>query len=178
MKNTDLNKITKAKLFCALMHRKGREAEEVIKDLINEFGRIESASDIFDFNQTTYYSKEFGSDLQKSLIVFEKTVNQEALAEIKNKTNSIEQSYCSKEGVRQFNIDPGLILPSKLILASTKDFSHRIYIGKGIYAEVTLMFSKKGVKYFEWTYPDYKSSNISDFLLTIRKSYIKCLRES
>ena len=178
MINKDLNKVDKAKLFCALMCGKDRATEEVIKALTDEFGKIESASDIFDFNYTDYYTVEFGNNLQKSLIVFEETVEQEALADIKNKTNSVEQSHCSEEGGRIFNIDPGLILPSRLVLASTKDFSHRIYIGKGIYAEVTLMFTKKGVKYFEWTYPDYKSSNISDFLLSIRKKYIKDLRES
>lgn len=178
MINDDLNKIVKAKLFCAIMCAKDMDTEKVIKALTNEFGKIESASGLFDFDYTDYYNVEFGNNLQKMLIVFEQIVKQDSLAEIKNKTNSIEQSYRSKDGSRKFNIDPGLILPSRLILASTKDFSHRIYIGKGIYAEVTLMFSKKGVKHLEWTYPDYKDVNISDFLLKIRKDYIKRLRES
>ncbi len=170
--------VTPAKLFCALMYNESESTEGALRDLVDTFGNIESESNIFDFNHTGYYEKEFGSSLKKRFIVFEKSVKQESLADIKVATNSIEDAHCKKDGRRIINIDPGFILPSRLILASTKEYSHRIYVGKGIYAEVTLMFTKNGVKHLDWTYPDYKSAGAGDFLLESRNMHNRVLKEN
>jgi hypothetical protein len=66
------------------------------------------------------------------------------------------------------NIDPGYIARDKLVLATTKDFFHRLYLGKGIYGEVTLHFQKGAVRHFSWTYPDYRDKGVQDFLIKVR----------
>ncbi|RMF97690.1 MAG: DUF4416 family protein [Candidatus Schekmanbacteria bacterium] len=177
MGDINLDKVVKAKLFCALMFEREEDRQYAENELTKEFGKIELSSNIYKFNHTDYYCEEFGCNLKKKLIVFEKTVEQEILPDIKIKTNEIEDSYLTDKGNRRVNIDPGFILPSKLILASTKNYSHRIYLGKGIYAEVTLMFTKKGVKYLEWTYPDYRSEELAEFLIEVRQNYIKSLKK-
>jgi len=98
------------------------------------------------------------------------------LAGIKLATNAIEDSMAvNADGKisRTVNLDPGYITASNLVLATTKDFSHRVYIGQGIYAEVTLNFRKGGCVFFEWTYPDFKSGKYTSFFLEIRRRYME-----
>ena len=78
---------------------------------------------------------------------------------------------------RNVNIDPGYLLLSRFVLATGKDFSHRIYIGRGIYAEVTLMFKKGEFHTLAWTYPDYASAEMTDFLLSVRRGYVADLKK-
>ena len=61
------------------------------------------------------------------------------------------------------NLDPGYITPAKLVLASTKDHAHRLYLADGIYAEVTLAFRGKQWQPLEWTYPDYRRADFQEF---------------
>lgn len=162
----------RAKLFCAIMYAEGFDIVLVISDLEKTFGKVETRGEKYQFTFTDYYTPEFGENLYKEIVVFSGTVEQEKLAEIKRFTNSVEEKYLAENGKRSINIDPGFVLPSKLILASTKDFSHRIYIGDGIYAEITFMFSRKGVRFLDWTYPDYRSSEVTDFFIKEREKYM------
>lgn len=146
----------------------------VEQKLAEKFGRIDLRSEIFDFTHTNYYEKEMGSDLKKEFISFEKLVEPESLSDIKIFTNQIESEYL-KDGRRQVNIDPGYVELAKLVLASTKNFTHRIYVGKGIYAEVTLFYQDKGFRAWPWTYPDYKSQISLSFFKEAR-DVLKSLR--
>ncbi len=89
-------------------------------------------------------------------IVFDKLITPDILVKVKHTTNDIEKKYLNERGGRKINIDPGILSLSNLILASTKNFSHRIYLGKGIYAEVTLIYKNKTFTPLEWTYPDHQ----------------------
>jgi len=57
---------------------------------------------------------------------------------------------------RPLNLDPGYLTEAKLVLASTKDHAHRIYLGRGIYAEVTLHYQNGRWQSHDWTYPDFQ----------------------
>jgi len=95
----------------------------------------------------------------------------EGLAGIKHRTNLLE-SELAVEGRRGVNLDPGIVNDSRLILATTKDFAHRVYLGSGIYAEVTLIFKDGAFRPQEWTYPDYKSREALEFVLRARERYL------
>jgi hypothetical protein len=100
------------------------------------------------------------------------------LPKIKCLTNDWEIEFksvsaCSAE--RPLNIDPGYIDLGKLILASTKDHAHRIYLSEGIFAETTLMYTQKQWKPLPWTYPDYQSTGYQKFLIKCRE-YLKTKR--
>jgi hypothetical protein len=144
--------------------------------LEREFGAIDLKSDLIPFNLTDYYRAEMGSNLQRRFFGFERLVMPDRLADIKLWAIRFEEALASKGQYpvsRPINLDPGYITEAKLVLASTKDFAHRIYLNKGIYAEVTLKYLSEGQQYepLPWTFPDYKTQPYRQFFLNVRKLY-------
>ncbi len=157
-----------AKFFVAMMYQSKEIYEEAKKLLVRKYGKIERESFVYDFNFTNYYENEMGKGLKKRFAVFEKLMERDKLLEVKLYAMEIEEKL-SVDGKRRINIDPGYITKHALILATRKERSHRIYLGNGIFAEVTLTFTKKGCRYFEWTYADYKQEELCEFFQEIRK---------
>jgi len=152
-----------------------REAEELMQDM----GRIDLRSPVIPFDFTDYYEKEMGTNLLRQWWSFTNLINPEEIADIKLKTNEIEAglSIESPQGSgnyrRRINLDPGYIDGAKLVLVSTKDYSHRIYLQKGIYAELTLIYEKGAFHPLPWTYPDYRTEVSLSFFQEARSSLIK-----
>jgi len=146
--------------------------------LEKEFGSVDMISQWLDFAYTDYYYKEMGSPLFRKVFVFKNLIEQEDLALIKTKTNELEKKFTTS-GKRAVNFDPGYLVSSRFILATGKEYSHRIYIGHKIYADLTLMYSKKeGFKTLDWTYPDYASQSMLSFLKKVRDKYLLDLKAS
>lgn len=158
-----------AKLFCGLI---GHSFDEPIEELTKQFGKVESRRDPIPFSYTNYYKDEMGENLIRDWIVFKKLIEEENIGNIKIFTCEIERKL-SINNRRTVNIDPGYVNLSRVILTSTKDYSHRIYLGKGILAEVTLIYKQKKFTPLPWTYPDYRD-NI-DFFQKIRELYANSL---
>ena len=139
-------------------------------------GEIDHASEVWPFQFTDYYAAEMGPNLLRQFVTFAAPGDPGELARIKLATNEIENGFAVTAGAalrRLVNLDPGYLTPAKLVLATTKDFAHRIYVGDGIYAEITLNFSREGVQPHPWTYPDYRSGLYAPFLLAVRRSLIE-----
>ena len=142
--------------------------------IVAEFGATDFTSEVWQFDQTDYYKDQTGPHIVKQFVTIDKLIDPGELAQIKHTTNQIEQRLAERlhsAGVvwpRPINLDPGIIEPSKLVLASTKNFSHRIYIGDQMYAEVTLVFHKGKWKSFPYTFPDYKQPRYHEFFNQIR----------
>lgn len=169
----------KAKLFCGILTRYELLFEEAEAELTHLFGRIETRSEIMPFNVTDYYSETMGSPLLRRFVSFSHLIEQERLWEIKLKTNAVEKRFAEEGGfevARPINIDPGYITPSRLVLASCKDYAHRIYLRNGVYAEVTLLYRKGEFLPLEWTYPDYRSRRYTDYFKHLRSLYLQQLR--
>ncbi|MCD6080121.1 MAG: hypothetical protein B6D53_01740 [Candidatus Omnitrophica bacterium 4484_49] len=143
---------------------------QVEKLLQKRYGPIDYHSSIIDFVYTDYYEKEMGEKLKRKFISFEKLIFPVEIIKIKHYTNSLEKKF-SHQGKRNINIDPGYLNEGKLILASTKDNLQRVYLGKGIYAEVTLYFRKGEYHPFMWTYPDYCSFEYREIFREIRSIF-------
>ncbi len=150
-----------------------QRAEEL---LVSCFGPLDYRSVRLPFAHTEYYAPEFGTSLQRQFIAFERLVDPGDLAAIKHHTNALEQSL-SQAGKRSINIDPGYVSAAKLVLATTKDHSHRIYLTQGIYAEVTLSYHHGAWQTLPWTYPDYASDAYRAILGDVRALYMAQLRE-
>ncbi len=165
-----------AKLVISLFMNDKEILDEVLLLLQDQFGETDRLSPWFDFDYTDYYHKEMGSPLYRRVVVFKNLIDQSRLAEIKLATNRIEKRW-ENDGKRSLNIDPGYLLLSRFILATGKDYAHRIYIGQGIYADLTLMYKKGQFYPLEWSYPDYASSEMQVFLSTVREGYFLELRE-
>ena len=160
------------KLISGLLYSSETLIKEVESILINEFGPIDLQSDVFPFNLTDYYVEELGEGILRKYISFEKLIDIVRLPDIKIWTNEIEKNFSDKDsGKRKINIDPGYLTLSKMILATTKNYSHRIYLRDGIYAEVTLHYHNKSFTPWNWTYPDYKLEKTINFFNKVREIY-------
>lgn len=135
-------------------------------------GGLDFESQTLAFNHSDYYEKEMGKDLKRRFISFKKLIPLQNLPKIKLLTNSIEQKLAVK-ALRQVNIDPGCLTQAKILLATTKDQKHRIYLKSGIYAEVTLFYQDKTFKAWDWTYPDYKTAEFIEIFNKIREIYVR-----
>lgn len=150
---------------------------EAQKSLKKKLGPLDFQSPIMPFNQTAYYEEEMGPNLKKQFFSFQDLIYPQRLASIKLFTNRLERrlSRTEPELARKINLDPGYISSSKLVLATCKNYSHRIYLNKGIYAEVALHFQKGSFMPWPWTYPDYKSPGYIQSFNAIRKIYMQQL---
>ncbi|MDP2924644.1 MAG: DUF4416 family protein [Candidatus Omnitrophota bacterium] len=158
------------KLICGVIYSKEEVYQRVKEILQRKFGEIDLESEKIDFYFTDYYDKEMGAPLYRKFISFRRLKDATILVGIKLFCIKVERKL-SKDGHRQINIDPGYLNDAKFVLATTKDYAHRIYLGKGIYAEVTLRYGN-GIFYdFPTTYPDYCSPQYKKVLLAVRKIY-------
>jgi len=167
---------TPAKLIVGFFVKEKTLAAGIAQTLQDRLGPVDMISAWLDFDFTAYYEKEMGAPLSRRLVVFKTLVEQTELAAIKQMTNAIEQTY-QRQGQRRVNIDPGYLLPERFVLASGKNFTHRIYIGQGIYADLTLIYQKGAFRTLPWTYPDYAGKHLIDFLTLVRKKYMLDLKQ-
>jgi len=159
------------KLILSIIFSSHEAALEAVKDMEKKFGRVEFESDIIPFLHTTYYREEMGDDLQRKFFSFRENVDRDRLPDLKLFTNKIEAKYGEKVDdfiFRKVNLDPGILTLSGLALASTKDYSHRIYLRDGIFAEITLLYEKGQFRALPWTYPDYIEPEIIEILTKAR----------
>lgn len=149
--------------------------------LEEHFGPVALASEPYSFHHTAYYRATMGPDLRKQLLAFANLVPGDALATIKLQTNALEEELAAQRQFpepRPLNLDPGLLTLGKLILATTKDQAHRIYLGQGIFAEVTLHYQGGGFRPWPWTYADYREPAVLEFLQQARQFYRRRLSQT
>lgn len=168
-------------LFMAVFSPFGIAFDWTLRRAEEEFGAVALRSGAFPFEQfTNYYAPTMGAKLPKELWAFQKRIDPAALPKIKCLTNKWEADFVQETAAgnvsgsdvsvsRPLNIDPGYIDLGKLILASTKDHAHRIYLSKGIFAETTLVYTQKHWKALPWSYPDYQSEGYQTFLTQCRE---------
>lgn len=144
--------------------------------LVNLYGEIDYECEPFEFHFTHYYDEEMGLPIFRTFLSFQALIQPEKLVDIKLATNVLEGKF-SCSGRRRVNLDPGYIQLGKFVLATTKDQMHRLYLGKGIYAEITLYYQQKGWQPWLWTYPDYASETYRTILFDIRKIYYEQLKK-
>ena len=167
------------KLIIGILAADETSLAAAVKAISKSFGVIDLASDVWPFTQTDYYKDELGPNALRQFVSIENLIDPGKLAQIKHDTNSLEQQLADSLKLslpRPVNLDPGFIEPSKLILASTKNFSHRIYIGNKMFAEVMLMYEKGHWRHFEYTFPDYRQSCYQDFLSKVRTCLMEQLK--
>ncbi|MCP4583552.1 MAG: DUF4416 family protein [candidate division Zixibacteria bacterium] len=165
----------RVKLICAVTFAPRIKLDDIMFSLERAFGMVDSKSPVIAFDHTDYYQAEMGPDLKKTILSFDYAFKPEDLWIAKRTAIDIESVF-AKDGKRGINLDPGYLETSKLVLASTKNFSHRVYLNEGIYAEITLIFADGKFQKLPWTYPDYLDKNIFDFLTKTREGLKNNLR--
>jgi hypothetical protein len=173
----DIHEPSPVMLLVAVVSRHRAALEWAQEKLTGLFGSIALSSEAFAFTETEYYTSTMGTGLKKQFLTFKRLIDPGTLAEIKRQTNSWEIEYAAIGGhdeARPLNLDPGYITAAKLVLASTKDHAHRIYLRHGIYAEVTLAYRHRQWQPLEWTYPDYRRDDFHQFFSRCRQVVLNC----
>ncbi|HHP51034.1 MAG TPA: DUF4416 family protein [Moorella mulderi] len=170
-----IREVLPVKIFCGLLYREEAVRIRAQRCLEEHWGEVDLEAGPFPFSFTDYYFQEMGGDLKKYFLGFRDLKSPEDSCLWKLFTNSLEEKF-SRDGRRAVNLDPGYIDSAKVVLFSTKNFYHRIYLGKGIYGEVTLYYSKGEYRCFPWTYPDYRTPEYINFFTKLRELYHQQLR--
>ncbi len=144
--------------------------QDIFSRLVDQFGPADMISPWLPFDYTSYYEPEMGAPLYRRAAAFKQLIAQERLPEIKLFTNSVESGFTESKK-RRVNIDPGYMTPERFVLATGKNFTHRIYIGRGVYADLTLVYQRGAFEGLPWTYPDYLNERMLKFLYLVRNKY-------
>jgi hypothetical protein len=157
-------------LFCGLIYQENMY-EKAIKRLSDEIGKVILCSEVVDFNFTNYYKEEMGENLLRKWVLFDYRIKPEKIGDIKHKTILIEKDFMIN-GKRKINIDPGYITLSKVVLPTTKNYAHRLYLGDDVFAEITLIYAKGQWQPLRWTYRDYRTGTAIKFFEESRKHIV------
>ena len=173
------------KLFIGMLSPDAALFDACADMVSSAYGPIDYQSRIIPWAYSDYYSAEMGDGILRKFIFFERLIDPAELSSVKNNTNRIEQGFARHTGERQqrrINLDPGYVSEAKVVLATTKDYAHRIYLNHGIYAEVTLRYAHHHRSFtpFDYTYPDYSSETYTSMFNAARdllKTLLKSTRE-
>ncbi len=167
------------KLICGVIYKEDALYDEVRRRLEAEWGRVDSESAPFPFDLTDYYEAEMGPGLVRRFMSFETLIAPESLPEKKLRAIEIEESLRREHGApgRPVNIDPGYLTASALVMATAKDFAHRVPLGQGIYAHLEFLFTKTGVRTLDWTYPDLRREPPQAYFRSVREIFLRGIRE-
>jgi hypothetical protein len=163
-------------LVMGVLLSSGASADALLELLRRDFGPIEESSPEEAFHWTNYYDKEMGEGIRRFYLLFGNRVDPQDLARIKIRTDELETSFSGQEK-RRVNLDPGLLAPGRLVLATTKDRAHRIALSDGIYAELTLIYQNHAFRALPWTYPDWASEPVTAMLALWRRKLIDLERK-
>ncbi len=167
----------RAKLVFSIFARESGIIDRAFEMLTGLYGPCDFKGPLMPFDYTTYYEREFGSDLKRRFFGCARLIDQGELVEVKHQTLKIEAEL-SKENKRLVNIDPGILTAERLVLASGKNYTHRIYLGKGIFADLTLVYTAGSFNPLPWTYPDYASSEAISLWNRMRDNYMSQRRNA
>jgi hypothetical protein len=164
-----------AKLFVSVIAAFPQRIATVLTELAGRYGTMDFVSVVLPFAYTDYYEAELGRPLLRRFASFLGLIQQDDLPRIKEETNHLE--LCSSSGGRRsVNIDPGYLLAERFVLATGKNYAHRIYLGRGIYGDLTLLFRDNEYRPLPWTYPDYAEPTVRHWLRSLRQKYLLQLR--
>ena len=164
-----------AELFVAVLFAPTISSDDVRAEVTREFGDILEASPVFPFHHSDYYAAEMGGNLQKVFFLLARLIDPAAVVDWKLHAQEVEARY-AVNGKRKINFDPGYLDASKLVLATTKNYDHRIYLGRGIYGDVQLRFRLQKFQFNHWTYPDYRAPEHIVFFEKARTRYFDLLK--
>jgi hypothetical protein len=169
---------TPAKMICGVIYKEDALYAEVKRRLEAEWGRTDSESPAYPFDLTGYYEDEMGPGLSRRFMSFEDLIAPESLPGLKLKGIAIEEELRRARGAagRPVNLDPGYLTASAVVMATAKDFAHRIPLGQGIYAHLEFLFTRTGVRTLDWTYPDLRREACQAYFRTVREAYLERLR--
>ncbi len=159
------------KPIASLIMARADLSSRVIRRLADYFGPPDIIGPWQPFTATAYYEEEMGPDLGRRLVAFLHLADPAHLAHWKLFTNEVEKEF-SLGGRRLVNLDPGYLSKERLVLATGKNYAHRLYLEQGIYGDLTLIYSQGGFQPLPWSYPDYSQGELPALLTLVRRKYL------
>lgn len=167
------------KLICGIIAQNERWITRAEERLGQIYGVADLESPTFSFDFTDYYEKQMGKDLKRKFLSFGKLIDPARLSTIKLETNRLEDEIQKeiRSANRVANIDPGYLTTASLIMATAKNFAHRVPLRDGIYAHLEFLFGRDAVRPLEWTYPDFRNKGYQEFFLRVRRIYLSQIKK-
>ncbi|MGE5280613.1 MAG: DUF4416 family protein [Deltaproteobacteria bacterium] len=166
-----------AKLIIGFIWNNDAALDKALRVLTRRFGPTDARGPDLPFDGTDYYVREMGPGLKRTFVGFRRLIRTTDLPAIKLGTNALEKRL-APEGRRRVNIDPGYVSLAKLVLATTKNYCHRLYAGRGIFEEVTLSFRNNAFEPLAHTYPDLRRTQNIAFFNAVRALYMRQITSS
>lgn len=167
-------KTAPAFLFFSVLYRSDLHSEEFLISFLQARFGLGSLFTPKENPLFEYYAKEMGTPLARFFFVPQKLFARDDMLSTKVASLTWEKDW-SVSGKRMVNVDLGMLSPENFILATTKNYSHRVYLGEDIFADLTYQFQKGKFHTFPWTYPDYLDQEKIDFLSRERLKLLKLL---
>jgi hypothetical protein len=166
------------KLVCGIIAARDEHFDRAETRLAELFGEVDGRSPRFPFELTDYYRAEMGPGLKRGFLGFRPLVDPAVLAAAKIRTNALEREIAAEFGAeaRIVNLDPGILTSAALIMATAKNFSHRIPLRDGIYGHLEFVFTRTGIRRLDWTYPDFAQEGYQAFFLDLRRRFLDALK--
>lgn len=168
----------RVKLFAAVLYRDESALEQALVSLAEVFSPVDSRGAPHPFDLTDYYEPEMGPGLSRMLVSFTALVSPTALAGAKHASAAVEDALRGDSGHRTVNVDVGHLDAFKVVLASFKARGQKLYLGRGVWADLTLTYAKGHWRPLEWTFPDFRDGRYDAGLLAIRERFKVQLRET
>ena len=167
------------KLICGVIASKEIVIFDTVEKLVQMYGKVDLESPLVPFDLTDYYEKQMGKNLGRKFFSFERLIPPERLSSIKLETNRLEDQIQEehKDKSRIINIDPGYLTTASLIMATAKNFAHRVPLRDGIYAHLEFLFGKDEVRLLDWTYPDFENEDYQKFFCKARRIYLSQIKD-
>jgi hypothetical protein len=166
------------KLVMSFICKEEKDFTAALLEADQQYGPMDFLSEPLVFNFTDYYEPEMGKGLWRRMASFAPLISPDQLPGVKLWTNALEVRSLDERRGRKVNIDPGYLAGAKFILATGKDYSHRIYLRDGIYGDLTLIFQKGVFTPLPWAYPDYASQPLIGLLSILRNRYLWQLKNT
>jgi hypothetical protein len=167
---SEIRSVQKVKLLAAVTLSRGIDLSVLRASIEAVFGELEDQTDVYDFKYTTYYQDEMGPELCKLFISFKELIHPGSLPELKIRAIEFEKEW-SINNKRQINLDPGYLNTAKVVIASAKDFAHRIFLADGIYGDLQLQYRHNRFWPQAWTFPDYQTELAFEFFTRVRERF-------
>ena len=166
------------KLVCGIIGAEDAVFEAAEKRIAGLYGEIDSRSERFAFVATDYYEPEMGKGLRRAFVSFARLIEPDRLSEIKLRTTALEDEIRRAFGAgrRIVNLDPGYVTSAALIMATAKDFSHRVPLQNGIFAHLEFLFGKTEIRRLDWTYPDFAKEGYQKYFLELRQAFLNQIK--
>lgn len=147
---------------------------ETVNTLEKRFGRVQYETLEVPCYEADEYREEMGDNLLRRFLSFEKEIPLDSLPSLKAVCSKIEPQFSDvvdDYNFRTVNIDPGILTPSNVVMASHKEYNHRIYLKDGVYAEIALIYARDQYLRLPWTNPDYCNDEAISFFNRVRESF-------